>query len=211
MGMCHFAQEFAFEWATPRHAELSLEAADATLRGMAGRLTALVVPNAADEHLWGLQQAGPQLAGALSSLSFNLSEQLSCYHAATHAVLAVSAGLQHVQLGLEPESDDEGHSDTEIQAADAAFRNLMRSLPCCQSLRLYACGAVSYQAMGRELPNLGPDLVSLTLSICQFDDWVSTCPHYSYCIGHMFLVSPLIAGWFCATVTDSLLHSALIC
>jgi hypothetical protein len=176
-GMCHLAQEFTFEWATHEHDELSVEGAEATLRGMAGRLTALIVPDAAEEHLLAMQQAGPQLAGALSSLSFKFSEQLSCFHAATHAILAVSAGLQHVHVGLDSEPSDLGYSDAAIQAAEAAFQDLMRSLPCCQSLCFNACGAVSYQAMGRELLRRGPDLVSLTLSIEQIDDLVSTCPH----------------------------------
>jgi hypothetical protein len=185
--MCYLAQEFTFEWATPEHAELCFEEADATLRGMAGRLTALVVPNAEEEHLWAMQQAGPQLAGALSSLSFKFSEELSCFHAATHAILAVSAGLQHVHLGLDSEPRDFGFSDTEIQAANAAFQHLMRSLPCCQSLCLNACGAVSYQAMGRELLHRGHDLVSLTLNFVQIDDLVSTCLHSSLHWPHVSL------------------------
>ena len=174
MGMCHLAQDFTLEWTAPEHAELSLDAAEATLRGMAGRLTALVVPYAADEHLFGMQEAGPQLAGALSSLSFNFSvgEGLWRFQAATRAVLAASAGLQHVHLGLVPCQYPEAHSAAQIQAADAAFRHLMRSLPCCQSLRLDARGAVSQQAIGSELLLRGPDLVSLSVRISQVDEQV---------------------------------------
>lgn len=99
------AQVFTFQWVAQRHTSViggAYEAAAATLRGMAGRLTALTVPDASDEHLWGMLEAGPQLAGALSSLSFDFGVGKGPWrlHAATHAVLAVSATLQHLDLGL---------------------------------------------------------------------------------------------------------------
>ena len=187
MNWPNFAQEFTFEWAIQRHTVViigALEAAAATLRGMAGRLTALTVPLTAAEYPVDIQaallQAGPQLAGTLSSLSFffvygNLVE----LHAAAAAIRILSAGLQRLELGLAFPSARNDYSTAEVQAADAAFQGLMRSLPCCQSLRLGARGAVSHQAIGRELLHATPDLVSLTLSISHLDELVSPCPHYS--------------------------------
>ena len=164
-------QEFTFEWVTQRYTAVAsgaheYEAAVATLRGMAGRLTALVVPSPAAEHLTtaALQAAGPQLAGALSSLCFDFAiGDTVQLRDATRAVLAVSAGLQRLDLGLASIGSNRNYSAAEVTAADAAFQHLMRSLPCCQSLCLDVCGAVSHQAMGRELLLRGPDLVSLTL------------------------------------------------
>ena len=178
-----FAQEFTLEWVTQRYTVVvssahEYEAAIATLCGMAGRLTALVVPSPAAEHLTtaALLEAGPQLAGALTSLSFSFCVgNMVQLHAATRAVHAVSAGLQRLNLGLGASSVGD-HSAAQVTAADAAFQHLMRSLPCCQSLRLGVCGAVSHQAMGRGLLLRGPDLVSLTLHTGQFNEQVSTDP-----------------------------------
>ena len=158
------------------------EAAAATLRGMAGRLTALVVPSPAAEHLTtaALQAAGPQIAGALSSLCFDFAiGDTVQLRAATRAVLAVSAGLQRLDLGLASIGSKPDYTAAEVQVADAAFQHLMRSLPCCQSLCLYACGAVSHRAMGREPLLRGPDLVSLTLCTGQVDEQVSPDPQCS--------------------------------
>jgi hypothetical protein len=173
-------QEFTFEWETQRHAVVTsganeYEAATATLCGMAGRLTALV----AAEHLAtaALLEAGPQLAGALTSLSFSFAVNDTVQlRAASRAVLAVSAGLQRLKLGLGSIGSSRDYSAAEVTAADAAFQHLMRSLPCCQSLRLGACGAVSHQAMGRELLLRGPDLVCLDLHTGRFNGQVSTDP-----------------------------------
>jgi hypothetical protein len=166
------AQEFTFEWpwATQRHPVVgsdAYEAAAATLRGMAGRLTALAVPRASDEHLWSMQEAGPQLAGALSSLRFcfDIGEGLWRLHAATYAVLAVAARLQHLDIRLGFGHYYEYYSAAQIQAAEALFQHLMRSLPHCHSLRLSCCGAVSHQVIGSEVLHAVPDLLSLTFRI----------------------------------------------
>jgi hypothetical protein len=177
-------QEFTFEWVTQSYTRVASgayesEAAAATLCGMAGRLTALIVPSPAAERLTmaALLAAGPQLAGALSSLSFSFAiGDTMQLRPATHAVLALSAGLQRLDLGLGSIGSNRDYSATEVTAADAAFQHLMRSLPCCQSLHLGACGAVSHQAMGRELLQCGPDLASLTLRTGQVDEQVSTDP-----------------------------------
>ena len=145
---------------------------------MAGRLTALTVLSAASTHLIAMLEAGPQLAGALSSLSFSfdIGSGLSRFHTATATILALSAGLQHVNLGLGStgQYEHENYSTIEVQLYDAAFQQLMRSLPCCQSLRLGYCCAVSRQAMGRELLRRAPDLVSLDLHTGQCTQQVST-------------------------------------
>ena len=131
--------------------------------------------------------AGPQLAGALSSLSFSfeLGEKLLFRMlAAQEIVLAVSARLQHLELGLGAARYYTYYSAIDVSVSDAAFEDLLRSLPCCQSLRLSCCGAVSDQTIGRELPRAVPDLLSLTLSTGYLDEEVSTtaqrslhCPH----------------------------------
>jgi hypothetical protein len=180
-------QEFTFTWVTRKYTVVAsgayqYEAAAATLRGMAGRLTALVVPLPAAEHLTmaALLAAGPRLAGALSSLCFDFAAGDTVQlRAATRAVLAVSAGLQRLDLGLASIGSKTDYTAAEVQAADALFQHLMRSLPCCQSLCLDACGAVSRQAMGRELLLRGPDLVSLTLCTGQVDEQVSPDPQCS--------------------------------
>jgi hypothetical protein len=199
-----FAQEFAFQWVTLRYTvpgNGTYQTAAATLRGMAGRLTALLVPSPAAEVLCtaALLEAGPQLAGALTALSFSFcvsdTEQL---RAATRAVLAVSSGLQRLNLELGACSIGD-YGAAQVKAADAAFQHLMRSLPCCQSLRLGTCGAVSHQAMGRELLLRGPDLVSLTLRIYKFDEQVRADRQ---CLLHLLDVSRqsvLIAGLCCTT------------
>ena len=174
------AQEFTFQWATRGHPAVTsdaYEAAAATLRGMAGRLTALTVPRASNEHLWGMLEAGPQLAGALSSLrlGFSIDEELWRLHAATHAVLAVSARLQHLDLGMGSDMYYESYSAAQMQAADAALQHMMRSLPRCQSLRLSCCGVVSHQVIGRELLRAAPDLLSLTFCIGHLDEQVNHC------------------------------------
>jgi hypothetical protein len=182
------AQDFTFEWVTQRYTMVAssayeYEAAITTLCGMAGRLTALVVPSPAAEHLTStaLLAAGPLLVGALSSLSFSfaIGDTVQLY-AATHAVLAVSAGLQRLDLGLGSIGSKKQYSAPEIQGADALFQHLMRSLPCCQTLCLGACGALSHQAMGRELLQHEPHLVSLTLHTGQFDEQVSTDPSRAF-------------------------------
>jgi hypothetical protein len=176
------AQEFAFLWVTHKHMTdigAAYEAAAATLHGMAGRLTALTMSHAAGhEHLWAILEAGPQLARALTSLSFSFSHaSMVQLHNAADAVLAVSARLQHLALGLGAYGGQFAeYSASEVQAADAVFQHLMRSLPCCQSLCLGACGPLSHQAIGRELLQRGPHLglVSLTLYTGKFDEHVST-------------------------------------
>jgi hypothetical protein len=185
---CTSAQEFTFEWVTQRYTVVAIgayeyEAASATLRGMAGRLTALVVPSPAAEHLTmaAVLAAGPQLAGALTSLSFSFGAGDTVQlHAATRAVLAVSAGLQRLNLGLGSIGSHQDYSAAWVTAADAAFQRLMRSLPCCQSLRLGVCGAVSHQAMCRELLRRAPDLVCLTVHTGRFNGRVSTDPSCSW-------------------------------
>ena len=171
------AQEFTFLWVTYKHTsdiDAAYEAAAATLRGMAGRLTALTMLHTAGlEHLWAIRDAGPQLAGALTSLSFSFGHgNLVQLHTAADAVLAVSARLQHLDLGLAAYSQYAEYSASDVHAANAVFQHLMRSLPCCQSLRLGACGPSSHQAIGRGLLQHGPHLVSLTLYTGQFDEQV---------------------------------------
>ena len=180
-------QEFTFTCVTRRYTVVANgghnHQAAATLCGMAGRLTALVVPSPAAMPLTtaALLVAGPQLAGALTSLCFDFAiDDTAELRAATRAVLAVSAGLQRLNLGLATSIGSDGdYTAAEVQAADAAFQHLMRSLPCCQSLCLGACGAVSHQAMGRGLLLRGPDLVSLTLCTGQVDEQVSPDPQCS--------------------------------
>lgn len=144
---------------------------------MAGRLTALTVLSAASTHLFAMLEAGPQLVGALSSLSisFDIGSGLSRFGVAAATILALSAGLQHLNLGLGSGGQyHENHSRIEVQLYDAAFQQLMRSLPCCQSLRLGYCLAVSRQAIGRELLRRASDLVSLDLHTGQCTQQVST-------------------------------------
>ena len=126
-------------------------------------------------------EAGPQLAGALSSLrlGFSIDEELWRLHAATHAVLAVSARLQHLDLGLGPYTYYEHYSAAQMQAADAALQHMMRSLPRCRSLRLSCCGVVSHQIIGRELLRAAPHLLSLTFCIGHLDEQVSPTAHFS--------------------------------
>jgi hypothetical protein len=195
-----YAQDFTLKWAIPERMMIiraaDYAAAAATLRGMAGRLTALVVPctRAALLAQAALVETAPQLAGALSYLSFKFSisntEQLC---AATHAILPLSAGLRQLDLGLGELGQIKDYSTVEVHAADAAFQHLMRSLPCCQSLRLAACGAVSHQAMGRELLCAAPDLVSLELCTGHFNEQVSTsaAQRSIICIIQMLLITLL--------------------
>jgi hypothetical protein len=174
---------------------------------MAGRLTALAMPCGANqEHLWALRETGPQLASALSSLSFSFRDGSPMQlHAAADAVLSMSARLQHLDLGLGSYGQYTEYSISEVQAADAVFQHLMRSLPCCQSLCLGACGALSHQTMGRELLHRGPDLVSLTLRTGHFDEQVSTDTL------HHPGISPtlLMAGSHCTNATCHRLNMML--
>jgi hypothetical protein len=176
-------QEFTFEWATKGHPVVTseaYEAAAATLRSMASRLTALTVQHASDEHLWGMMEAGPQLASTLSSLrfGFEIGEGLWRLHVATHAVLAASARLQHLDLGLGFGHYYEYYSAAQIEAAEELFQHLMRSLPHCHSLRLSCCGAVSHQVIGSELLHAVPDLLSLTFRIGHLNEQVGPIPRY---------------------------------
>lgn len=154
-------QEFTLVWLVKLNG-FTLEAAAATLNGMAGRLTALKMPPASVHHFAAVQQAGPALAGALSSLSFDISTShpQNDLRAAAEAVRGLAAGLQHVELGLDTMSTWAPDTAT-IREVDAAFRELMRSLPSCQRLRLGSCHAISRRAMREEVLRHAPDLLSL--------------------------------------------------
>lgn len=120
------AQEFTFLWVPHGHTSdigAAYDAAAATLWGMVGRLTALTMPYGANhEHLWALRETGPQLASALSSLSFSFGDGSPMQlHAAADAVLSMSARLQHLDLGLGSYGQYADYSISEVQAADAVF------------------------------------------------------------------------------------------
>ena len=107
-------------------------AAAATLQTIAGRLTALSVLPVNAIQLAAMRQAGPALAGALTSLhlDYSIDDAQRDMQAVAAAVQGIAAGLQHVDIEL---SSGPCFMNP-CQAADAAFLELMRSLPCCQHL-----------------------------------------------------------------------------
>jgi hypothetical protein len=162
---CHCLQRFTFCWQLDVPSSfINIEAAAATLRSMAGRLTDLEMWCCAPELLTALQQAGPALAKSLSSLCFNVhtSDPQRDFCAAAQAVRGIAAGLQHVEIGLAAYSG-QNWSASQHQAADAAFVELMRSLPVCQRMGLHLGGCVSLQAQRQGLLHHAPHLLTLNI------------------------------------------------
>ena len=157
-------QKFTFCWQLlDVHSYGIIEAAAATLRSMAGRLTDLEMWCGAPQLLTALQQAGPSLAESLSSLCFdiNTTNPQHDFRAAAQAVRGVAAGLQHVELELAADPAQNWNA-AQIQAADAGFAELMRSLPTCQRLDLDLCGCVSQQAVRQALLRNAPHLLTFS-------------------------------------------------
>jgi hypothetical protein len=148
------------------HGISNVEAAAATLHSMAGRLTALNMPLATAELMSAVQQASAALSKSLSSLSFILYVDTPehDFHSAAQAVRGLAAGLQHVELGLIAESDhDQSWNAAEVQAADAAFEELICSLPSCQHLDLSLDECVFPEAENRALLHHAPHLLFVGL------------------------------------------------
>jgi hypothetical protein len=157
-------QAFTFLWLDDRHQYgPGYEAAAATLHSMAGRLTALEVPRTTPAILAAMQQAGPALSQSLSFLSFGTdsSEPQEDLRMAAQAVQALAAGLQHVELTFM--TWRKISSAAEVQAADAALEQLMRSLPCCQRLHLGLGRCISPEAVRGALLHHAPYLRSVNL------------------------------------------------
>ena len=167
--MCHSVQEFTFLWQLDfslDHGMNNVEAAAATLHSVAGRLTALNMPLATAELMSAVQQAGAALSKLLSSLSFvlHVDKPEHDFLSAAQAVRGLAAGLQHVELGLIAESDhDQSWNAAEVQAADAAFEELICSLPSCQHLDLSLDDCVSPEAEHRALLHHASHLLSVGL------------------------------------------------
>jgi hypothetical protein len=165
--MCHCVQEFTFLWQLDfslDHGISDVEAAAVTLYSMAGRLTALNMPLATAELMSAVQQAGAALSTSLSSLSFVLHVDTPerDFHSAAQAVRGLAAGLQHGELGLIAE-EPSSPSAAELQAADAAFEELICSLPSCQHLDLSLDDCVSPEAEHRALLHHAPHLLFVGL------------------------------------------------
>lgn len=149
MCVCSFVQKFTFLWCPYNfnaeefdEDDFNLEeAAAATLHSMAGRLTALVLqttePEFATALMTALRQAGPALSESLSSLKLQMTvvSPEHNFRIAAQAVRGLAPQLQHIELGLTIDPGWTG-SPANVQAADAAFEELIRSLPSCPQLCL---------------------------------------------------------------------------
>jgi hypothetical protein len=146
--------------------EVDAEAAAATMHSMSCRLTDLAVPNAGAEIVAAIQRAGPALAQSLSSLKINIDifNPQHDFHLAAQTLWGISAGLQHVELGVVAPDLEDVCSAAEVQAADAAFAQLIRSLPSCQHLHLYLGSCISLQAARRALLQHAPHLRSVRVA-----------------------------------------------
>ena len=210
--MCHSVQEFTFLWLLDlsRDDGVDVEAAAATLHSMAGRLTALNVPRATPGLLPAIHQTGAALSKSLTSLSFILrfGHPEHAFHSAAQAVRGLAAGLQRVELGLIAENIL-FPSAAEVQAADAAFKELICSLPSCQHLNLSLEDCVSSEAEHWALLHHAPHLLSVGLqsrhNLHEQVNFACVC-----CICHQFSSGcNLMVGSGLHLITRSHLNSVL--
>lgn len=140
---------------------INVDAAAATLHSMAGRLINLQMCCGAPKLLTALQRAAPALAESLSSLCLDIhtSSPQHYLRAAAQAVQGLAAGLQHVEVKLAAHRT-RNWSAAQIQAASAAFAELMHSLPGRQGLNLNLRGCVSQQAVRQALLRTAPHLLT---------------------------------------------------
>ena len=165
----HCLQKFTFCWQpdVPSHL-INIEGAAATLHSMGGRLTDLEMWCNEPKLMTAWQRAGPALGKTLSSLCFSLmvntSDPQRDFRAAAQAVRGMAAGLQHVEIDLHMAAySGQNWSASQRQAADAAFAELMRSLPVCQRLDLDLGGCVSQQAQRQALLRHAPHLLTFNV------------------------------------------------